>query len=33
VTTNCRLGVATALLHALVERLALSDERFTRVST
>lgn len=33
VTVNCRLGVATALLHALVERLALSDERITRVST
>ncbi len=32
-STNCRLGVATALLHSLVERLALSDERIVRVPT
>jgi len=27
---NCQLGVATALLHSLVDRLALSDERIVR---
>jgi serine/threonine protein kinase len=32
-STNCQLGVATALLHSLVERLALSDERIARVPT
>jgi serine/threonine protein kinase len=30
---NCQLAVATAMLHALVDRLALSDERITRVTT
>ena len=30
---NCQLGVATALLHSLVDRLALSDERIVRTGS
>jgi CRP-like cAMP-binding protein len=30
---NCQLAVATAMLHSLVDRLALSDERISRPGT
>jgi hypothetical protein len=33
VSKNCQLQLTTALLHSLVERLALSNERLTRVVT
>jgi CRP-like cAMP-binding protein len=33
VSTNCQLQLTTALLHSLVDRLALTNERLTRVVT
>jgi len=33
VSTNCQLQLTSALLHSLVERLALTNERFTRAVT
>jgi len=33
VSKNCQLQLTTALLHSLVDRLALTNERLTRVIT
>ena len=33
VSRNCQLRLVTALLHSLVDRLALSNERLTKVVT